>query len=114
METAKPSMTLRDRIREWLGIDEDRGIIDTHTLKGKWLESRIDELEAELSAFKLALKSKAAESVFNGDKIPDKPKTGRYVPIAQRRAQAERESIGPATHDEKVRANNARAMERAG
>lgn len=38
----------------------------------------------------------------------------RYVPLSQRRAQAERESQGPMRHDERVRENNARAIESAG
>jgi hypothetical protein len=59
--------------------------------------------------------SKEQPSPFEGDKIPDKVKpTSRYVPVSTRRAQAERQSLGPATHDEKVRENNARAMETAG
>ena len=54
------------------------------------------------------------ESVFDGDKIQEKPAGARYVPIARRRAAAEAASLGPATHDDRVREANARAMETAG
>ena len=57
------------------------------------------------------IKAVRTESPFEPrDKIQPLP-SGRYVPIARRRAQAERESAGPETHDERVRENNARAME---
>lgn len=39
------------------------------------------------------------------------PSTKHYVPVARRRAEAEQASLGPQTHAEKVRANNARALE---
>jgi hypothetical protein len=54
------------------------------------------------------------ESPFaDRDKIPATGK-GRYVPIGSRRQAAELASLGPQTHDTKVRENNAKAMERAG
>ena len=54
------------------------------------------------------------ESVFDGDKIQEKPAGSRYVPIARRRAAAEAATMVPATHSEQVRANNTRALETAG
>jgi len=48
-----------------------------------------------------------------GDTIPSMGRTA-YVPIARRRAFAESASLGPVTHDAKVRENNTRAIESAG
>ena len=56
----------------------------------------------------------AKVSVFDNDKIPDSRSKPVYVPIARRRAQAEAASLGPKNHDDKVRENNARAIESAG
>lgn len=57
--------------------------------------------------------AKQPESIFDRDTLQP---TGsrRYVPITVRRAQAEAQSMGPQTHDAKVRENNARAIESAG
>ena len=55
-----------------------------------------------------ASRLKAAKSPFDErEKLP----SVRYVPVARRRAMAERESLAPVTHNEKVRENNIRAME---
>lgn len=56
----------------------------------------------------------APDALFDRDKMQDKQPQRRFVPISVRRAMAERQSLGPATHDEKVRQNNERAMEVAG
>ena len=59
------------------------------------------------------IKAQRAEPVFDRDTIqPTGPR--RYTPIALRRAQAEAQSMGPQNHDERVRHNNARAIESAG
>ena len=47
-------------------------------------------------------------------KMPDRSaRRPAYVSVAQRRAQAEAASLGPQTHTEQVRENNAKAMESA-
>jgi hypothetical protein len=77
--------------------------------------AQTQEIESVLKQASRLKTLKEQPSPFEGDKIPDKVKpTSRYVPVSTRRAQAERQSLGPATHDEKVRENNARAMETAG
>ena len=104
-------MTIRDRIRKWMGVDGLERVIATHTLKGQWLQGRVDVLEAELAALKAAPKPHKPDGVFDkGDKIaPTGP--ARYVPVARRRAAAEAASLGPQSHTEQLRANNAKAME---
>ncbi len=59
-------------------------------------------------------KPRQPSSVFDGDKIQEKPAPQRYVPIARRRAMAEQSSMGPQNHAESVREANARAIESAG
>jgi hypothetical protein len=112
METQKPSMNMRGRIKCWLGFD----IIDAKfTILHGMIEEqskRIHDLEGELYEFRTALKAKVAQSAF--DKKPDDkiaPSGNRYVPVARRRAAAEAASAGPATHKAEVLDNNARAME---
>src|SRR5277367_211943 len=102
--------TVKNRICRWLGIDTEllifRGRISDQ-------EQRICALEIELFDFKEALKARARQSVFDGEKSPEKSGRVGYVPVARRRAQAEYASLGPKTHDEKVRENNTRAIESA-
>lgn len=75
------------------------------------MESTLEDVRDVLTE---ASRLKAAKSeVFDSrDKIPAKA-PAHYVPIARRRAQAEIASMGPVTHDAKVRENNAKAMESA-
>ena len=110
METQKPAMSIRGRLRQWLGF----GILDAKIviLRGMVENQavRIHDLEGELYQFRSALKSKA-QSAFDkpDDKIPASP--ARYIPVARRRAQAERASAGPQNHTDQVRANNAKVLE---
>lgn len=59
------------------------------------------------------IKAAKAESVFEKPPVEHLGATRRYVPLALRRRQAEIESLGPVSHADKVRENNARAMESA-
>lgn len=61
-----------------------------------------------------AIKAQKQDSVFDRDTITPTNQKPRYVSLAIRRAQAERASLGPVTHDDRVRENNARAIESAG
>lgn len=77
-----------------------------------------DENKRLTSEVHMLLRQKHAtvpkSEVFDSrDKIPAKA-PAHYVPIGRRRAQAEIASMGPVTHDAKVRENNAKAMEQAG
>ena len=67
-----------------------------------------------LKAASVINRTRQTNSVFDNDKIQEKPASLRYVPIARRRQQAEMASIGPQTHQDQVRENNARAIETAG
>lgn len=59
------------------------------------------------------LKALRAESPDDRATIPARGSL-RYVPIARQRAKAERQSLGPVTHQQQVRENNAKAIESAG
>lgn len=53
-----------------------------------------------------------SQRVFDSDTIPDRqPNRVPYVSVAKRRAQAEAASLGPQSHKDQVRVNNAKAME---
>jgi hypothetical protein len=55
------------------------------------------------------------DSPEKSDTISERtPPRSVYIPIARRRQFAESASFSPATHDAKVRENNARAIETAG
>ena len=56
-----------------------------------------------------ALREKPSTFDKADDKIP--ASSARYIPVARRRAQAERASAGPQNHTDQVRANNAKVME---
>lgn len=68
--------------------------------------TRLDSEIAELLRQKNALIPRREQ---DHDKIPAKPSL-RYRSIAERRAAAERASLGPQTHNEQVRENNAKAF----
>jgi hypothetical protein len=59
------------------------------------------------------INAQKADGVFDKQESAKMQPSGslRYVPIARRRAQAERQSQGPENHQEQVRANNARVLE---
>lgn len=105
--------------RIWLKMREIRWRIEDAYIAASETQSRGEDIHTitveTRDVLKEASRLKAAkDSPFaDRDKIPVMPQ-GRYVPLARRRAQAEAESQGPATHDERVRANNTRAMEHAG
>lgn len=100
--------TLRQWIWTWLGIPDGEFVRSEDFLD---LQDKFQEIQSKLDKLLIGLENKAsAASVFDRDKIPLSEST-RYVPIARRRAAAERQSLGPVTHDDKVRANNAQAME---
>jgi hypothetical protein len=99
----------------WLIRSETKRImIETRSnahVAGQIAQDCWDHIESVADVLKEASRIKIArtDSVFDkGDTIPVK---ARYVPLAFRRRQAEQQSAGPATHDQKVRENNARAME---
>ncbi len=73
----------------------------------------LGDIRGVLSEASVINRAKQKSSVFDGDKIQEKP-AQRYVPIARRRAQAEQSSMGPQNHAESVREANARAIESAG
>jgi hypothetical protein len=61
------------------------------------------------------LKALKVDSPEKSDTISERtPPRSVYIPIARRRQFAESASFSPATHDAKVRENNARAIETAG
>ena len=97
-------LAVKIRIRAWLGIVP---------YNPAPLLARIEALESELCSFKDALKARAqkAESVFDKRDTVPSVKPQRYVPVAARRRMAEAESMGPVEHKDRVRDNNARAME---
>lgn len=101
----------RRLVGNWLGMDVLHSRLTVQQKQIKSLQDDYQDVAGELREFKEALERQAAKaSVFDRDKLPANEAT-RYVPIARRRAMAERQSLGPVTHDDKVRANNARAME---
>jgi|HubBroStandDraft_1064217.scaffolds.fasta_scaffold268357_1 hypothetical protein len=89
------------------------------------LQSSLDSIRREWEDEKEAAFTRGRASVIarevvaksptfdKDDKIPTNGPR-RYVPLAIRRAQAERASMGPQTHDAQVRENNAKAMGVAG
>ena len=98
----------------------DWGNLGTHTIHNlSVIHGKVEGLESSVEGIQDVLKEasrlKAAkDSPFEPhDKMPATGKLA-YVPIARRRALAERESLGPATHAAKVREANAKAMERVG
>jgi hypothetical protein len=100
--------TIKRAIRRWLGIPHGE-FVPADVLPE--IDERIQALESKLDKLLTGLdKQIAKSSVFDRDKIPPS-EPQRYVPIAKRRALAERQSMGPQTHRDEVRANNARAME---
>jgi hypothetical protein len=108
--------TLRQWLRDWLGIAADELKCRAMEAKLADAEASIDALMVELSSFKDALKARAtrSESVFgDGGKLPVNKPT-RFVPLAIRRAQAEAAARGPQNHDAQVRDANVKAMEVAG
>jgi hypothetical protein len=113
---ATTAIAVRRWLSKWSGCDIQAAKIVILTSMLEDQSQRIHSLEDELADFKQALKTRAAraDSPFEQrDKIPSTA-PARYVPIARRRMAAEMQSAGPATHDEQVRKNNARAMETAG
>lgn len=98
--------TIRDRLRKWLGIDDDaestRNIADC-------LLAEIATLSEKYDTMISALENRAKSKTFDRDTIPVS-KPGPYVPVARRRAMAEAQSLGPATHNDEVRRNNAKAF----
>jgi hypothetical protein len=84
-------------------------------LQGKELHRLIDEEILRKAAIERQRKP-SKESVFDaGEQTPNQLLSRMaYIPVARRRAQAERLSLGPQNHDEKVRENNTRAIESAG
>lgn len=105
--------TMKQYIQHWLGIDVHRSQPEIWETIYR-LVQRIEALEGELFDFKQALKAKVKESVFDGSDKTSESRRMAYIPVARRRAQAERLSLGPKNHDEKVRENNTRAIESAG
>ena len=100
------------RLRKCANLDEAKQLV---------LQNSIDRMRKDWENEKEAAFTRGRNSVRipdpqpAGDKIQDRisPRTA-YVPIARRRAAAEVASQAPATHDARVRENNARAMETAG
>lgn len=104
------------RMRKLANIDEAKYFILQRSLE----QVRADwenEKEAAFTRGRASIsyrENAPADTVFDSrDKIPAKA-PAHYVPIGRRRAQAEIASMGPVTHDAKVRENNAKAMEQAG
>ena len=100
-------------------IDAVLRVQETHSTDLARIASDTSEIADEVikiaDVLTEASRIKAAKSpTFDGDKIQEKSASLRYVPIARRRAQAEAASLGPATHNDRVRANNTRALETAG
>jgi hypothetical protein len=87
----------------------------TQALKESTDERRKLLAEQERVDTELKRLANPKETVFDKDE-PLNKMLGRmaYIPVARRRAQAERLSLGPKNHDEKVRENNTRAIESAG
>lgn len=98
--------TIRQWLWTWLRIPDGEFV---HSEDFVELERKFEELSGRYDRILDALAARAKDSVFDHDKIPVS-ESGRYVPIARRRLQAERASLGPATHDAKVRENNAKAI----
>jgi hypothetical protein len=92
------------------------GIMQAQPSTGEILE-HIESLESICAEIRKVL---TEASRMKAQKVEPKPNSanispvGRYVPIAKRRSVEEAKSLAPATHDAKVRENNARAIESAG
>ena len=107
----------RESLQIQLAIEKFRDHAETNFLiEHRFVVDTFDICTETRDVLKAAsrLKASRADSPFEQpDKIPSTA-PARDVPVARRRAAAEMQSAGTVTHDDQVRKNNERAMEKAG
>jgi hypothetical protein len=98
--------TTKQLIRQWLGIEEPKDWEPELAA----LRTEVANIGHDLELLLNKLEEKAKSSVFDRDKIPVS-ESGRYVPVARRRALAEQASLGSISRRNETLANNTAALE---